>query len=418
MEEGSTKWNFRGNEELNPEFSFSIKGVLNKLMKNLNETDHRPIIPLGRADPSASPCFRTTPIAEDAVIDAVRSGKFNSYAPNVGILPTRRSIAEYLSHDLPYKLSPDDVYLTAGGKQAIEVILTVLARPGANILLPRPGYPRYEARAALSHLEVRHFDLLPKKGWEVDLDGVGALADDKTVAMVIVNPGNPCGNVFTYEHLQKVAETARKLGILVIADEVYGHLAFGSTPFVPMAVFGSTVPILTLGSISKRWFVPGWRLGWIVTSDPGGFLKKYGIVECIKDYFNITSGPVTFTQGAFPQILARTSDDFFLKTINVLREAADICYDRLEEIPCITCPHKPEGAMFLLAKLNLSLLEGINDDMEFCLKLAKEESVIILPGIAVGLKNWVRITFAIEPSSLEDGLGRIKEFYLRNAKKN
>lgn len=116
----------------------------------------------------------------------------------------KRAIAEYLSRDQPNKLSANDVYITAGCTQAIEIIVSVLARPGANILLPRPGYPQYEARAAFDHLEVRHFDLLPEKGWEVDLDSVESLADHNTAAMVIINPSNPCGNVFTSQHLKKV----------------------------------------------------------------------------------------------------------------------------------------------------------------------------------------------------------------------
>ncbi|THG19347.1 hypothetical protein TEA_028600 [Camellia sinensis var. sinensis] len=142
------------------------------------------------------------------------------------------------------------------------------------------------------------------------------------------------------------------------------------------------------------------------------------IVNRIKACLNVTSGPATSIQGAIPHFLANTTEDFFLKTLNVLREAADFCYDKHEEIPCITCPHKAEGSMFVMVKLNLSLLEGINDDMEFCGKLAKEESVIVLPGVALGLKNWLRITFATEPSSLEDGLGRINAFCLRHAKKD
>ncbi|KAI7990499.1 Nicotianamine aminotransferase 1 [Camellia lanceoleosa] len=210
-------------------------------------------------------------------------------------------------------------------------MLTVLALPNANILLPRPGFPFYEARAAFSHLEVRHYDLLPEKGWEVDLDAVEALADENTVAMAIINPGNPCGNVFTYQHLKKVAETARKLGLLVIADEVYDHLTFGSNPFVPMGVFGS-ITVITVGSISKRWIVPGWRLGWLVINDPNGVLAKYGIVDCIKGFLNISSDPATFIQGAIPQILEKTKDDFFSKIVNVLREAADICYYGIKEI--------------------------------------------------------------------------------------
>lgn len=83
--------------------------------------------------------------------------------------------------------------------------MTVLSRPGANILLPRPGYAYYHARATYSHLQVRYYDLLPEKGWEVDLDGIEkGIADKNTVAIVIINPGNPCGNVFTYQHLNKV----------------------------------------------------------------------------------------------------------------------------------------------------------------------------------------------------------------------
>lgn len=117
-----------------------------------------------------------------------------------------RGIADYLNRDLPYKLSPEDVYLTLGCSQAIEISFSVLARPGANILIPRPGYPLYEiyAEGSNNKIEVRHYDLLPEKCWEVDLDAVEALADENTVAIVIINPGNPCGNVFTYQHLQKV----------------------------------------------------------------------------------------------------------------------------------------------------------------------------------------------------------------------
>ncbi|KAL9339998.1 hypothetical protein Peur_066217 [Populus x canadensis] len=352
--------------------SYSIIGVsfLNEIT---NKDDHRPAISLGLGDPSHFKCFRTTAIAEDAVIEAIRSAKFNSYAPT----------GEYLSNDLPYQLSLEDIYVTAGCKHAMEVTVEVLSRREANILLPRP--------------------------------------DENTIAMVIINPGNPCGSVYSYEHLSKIAETARKLGILVVADEVYGHVTFGSKPFVPMGVFGSTVPVITLGSISKRWMVPGWRLGWLVTSDPTGLLQKCGfasqIADSIKSALNPAPFSPTFIQAAVPEILEKTTEEFFSKTINILRAASAFCYDKLKEIPCITCPQRAEGAMFVLVKLNLSLLEDIEDDMEFCLKLAKEESLVILPGVTVGLKNWLRITFSVEQSSLEDGLGRLRSFCGRHAKK-
>lgn len=425
MENGSivngpfSKWRFNQPKAEPPTSTcggFSIRSVLDAIYANLDPEDSRPVIPLGHGDPSAFPSFRTVDVAVDAVVEAVRSSRFNSYAPSAGILPARKAVAEYLSQNLPYNLSPDDVYMTVGCSQAAEIAIEALARPGANILLPRPSYPHYELCAARQKIEIRHFDLQPEIGWEVDLDLVENLADENTVAIVIINPGNPCGNVYTDQHLKEVAETASKLGIVVIADEVYGHLTFGSKPFVPMAMFGSIVPVLTLGSISKRWVVPGWRVGWLVTSDPNDILHKCGFVDSLKDILALSCDPATVLQAALPQILGKTGDNFFLKIKGILRQDVDICYDVLKEIPCISCPYKPEGSMSVMAKLDLSMLHEIKDDLDFCVKLAKEESVIALPGVVVGQKNWIRVTFAVEPSALKDGLGRLKAFCERHTK--
>ncbi|XP_050220453.1 probable aminotransferase TAT2 [Mercurialis annua] len=409
------------NSEIMSEFeapkNITIKGILSLLMESIDEEDDKSVISLGIGDPSAYSCFRTTPVAQQAVIHALQSDNFNGYAPTVGLPQTRRAVADYLSGDLPYKLTADDVFITSGCTQAIDVALSMLARPGANILFPRPCFPIYELCAAFRGLEVRHFNLLPEKGWVVDIDAVKALADHNTVGMVIINPGNPCGNVYSYQHLKEIAETAEELKIPVIADEVYGHLAFGNNPFVPMGVFGYIAPVLTLGSISKRWIVPGWRLGWFVTTDPSGMFRNPKMIERIKKYFDILGGPATFIQAAVPSILERTDQAFYKKTLNILKQSSEICYEKVTEIPCVTCPHKPQGSMAVMIKLNLSLLDDISDDIDFCFKLAKEESVIILPGTAVGLKNWLRITFAVDPVSLEEALGRLQSFCERHIKR-
>ncbi|KAE8768991.1 putative aminotransferase TAT2 [Hordeum vulgare] len=346
--------------------SMSIRSVLNRLNASVDASGTRPVVPLGHGDPTSSACFRTAPEAEDAVVDALRSRKHNGYSPTVGVPQARSAIAEYLSRDLPYELSPDDIYLTSGCVQAIEIMISVLAQPGANILLPKPGFPMYESRTTFSELEI--------------------------------------------------AETAGELGILIIADEVYDHLAFGDKPFIPMGVFGKTAPVITLGAISKRWLVPGWRLGWIATCDPNGILKETKVDQSIQNYINITSDPATFIQGAVPQIIANTKEEYFNKILDLLRTSADLCYGKIKGIRGITCPHKPEGSMFVMAKLDLSCLDGFSDDIDFCCKLAKEESVIVLPGSALGMKDWLRITFAIDLVSLEDGLERLNSFCERHAK--
>ncbi|XP_010450440.1 PREDICTED: tyrosine aminotransferase [Camelina sativa] len=411
------RWNFGANEVVERSSSFTIRDYLYNLISNLDGRDNRPVIPLGQGDPSPFPSFRTDQAAVEAICDAVRSTKFNNYSSSSGIPVARKAVAEYLSRDLSYQISPKDVHITAGCLQAVEILISALATPGANILLPRPSYPMYDSRAAFCQLEVRYFDLLPENGWDVDLHGVEALADDKTVAIVVINPCNPCGNVFSRQHLQKIAETASKLGILVIADEVYDHLAFGDKPFVSMAEFAEIVPVVVLGAISKRWFVPGWRLGWMVTLDPHSIMKDSGFVQSLTNVLNMSTDPATFIQGAMPDIIGNTKEEFFSSKLEMVRKCAEICYEELMKIPCITCPCKPEGSMFTLVKLNLSLLEDISDDLDFCSKLAKEESIIILPGRAVGLDNWLRISFAVEFELLKEGLSRLKNFSQRHSKK-
>ncbi|KAJ7948346.1 Tyrosine aminotransferase [Quillaja saponaria] len=114
MENVLAEWRFRGNKELNIASSLNIRGILVKIMENLKKDDEKSTVPLGHGDPSAFPCFQTTTIAEDAIVDAVRSAKYNGYSPTVGILPARRAIAEYLSRDVDYKILPEDVHLTVG----------------------------------------------------------------------------------------------------------------------------------------------------------------------------------------------------------------------------------------------------------------------------------------------------------------
>ncbi|KAI6697324.1 hypothetical protein NL676_017443 [Syzygium grande] len=308
-----SEWTFRGKGGLVAASAITVRGVLSHVMESLDGDDGRVVLPLGQGDPSTFLCFRMARIAEDAVVDAVRSAEFNCYTPT----PT---------------------------------------------FCFRGLDTRAVSRAALCVPKVRYFDLLPNEGWEVSLERAEDVADANTIAMVIINLGNLCGTVFNYQHLKEITETARKLGIMVIADEVYNHLAFGDMPFVPMGVFASIAPVLTMGSLLKRWLVPSWRPGWVVTINPSDFLNDAGVVESIVGFLNVSPDPATFVQTAIPQILEGTDEEFLSKVLRTLREVADICYDKIREV-----------------KLNSSLLEDVEDDLDFSVKLAREESVVVLP---------------------------------------
>ncbi|PON74836.1 LL-diaminopimelate aminotransferase [Trema orientale] len=344
MESGSSmEWNFLLDEgEVGRVSSITVRGVINIgqwfLLAMVTPLASLAFGPLSQLKMQLSTRFALLLCAEEW-------SSFGSEA-----------IAEHLSHDLPDILSSDDVYVTPGCLQAIEIIMAALARPGAN-----------EARAACTNLEVHHYDLIPERVWEIDLENVKALSDENTVAMV--------------------AEMARKLRFLVVAYEVYRHLTFGSSQFVPIS------DNLHSGICH---------------------LKPYKLILRAKKL----PSDETLQDGAIPDILQKTKEEYFSKITDLLREAADTCYNAIKEIPFIDCPHKPEGSLFVMVKLNFSLLDDINDDLKLCLKLAQEESVVVLPGMVLGTKNWLRITLAIEPSLLEDGLGRRRAFCQRHAKKH
>lgn len=141
-------------------------------------------------------------------------------------------MADYLNCELPTKLRPEDVYITGGCNQAIEIVIDSLAgNPAGNILLPNPGYPHYDARAIYSGVEVRKYDLLPERDFEIDLDALEAAADKNTVALVLINPNNPCGNVYTYDHLKKVYSLFH-ISLYYICDMYNVLLVYELTGFV------------------------------------------------------------------------------------------------------------------------------------------------------------------------------------------
>ncbi|KAL1203176.1 putative aminotransferase TAT1 [Cardamine amara subsp. amara] len=145
----SSVWRFRGSDKAS---SVTMRVIVYKLFDNCNPEVKKTLLPLAHGDPSVA-------------------------------------VADYVNRDLTNKVTPNDIFMTVGCNQGIrELVLQSLARPNASILLPRPSYPHYEARAVYSGLEVRKFDLLPEKEWEIDLEGIEAMADENTVAMVIINP--------------------------------------------------------------------------------------------------------------------------------------------------------------------------------------------------------------------------------------
>ena len=152
--------------------------------------------------------------------------------------------------------------------------MTGLLNPGDNILLPKPGFPLYQVICDAHKIQCKFYDLLPEKNWEVDVAQLESLVDENTKAILVNNPSNPCGSVYSKEHLEQILAVADHHKLPVIADEIYGDMVFGDNIFFPMASLTKTVPVVAVGGLAKKFLIPGWRVGWLMVHDRNDVLKE------------------------------------------------------------------------------------------------------------------------------------------------
>ncbi|XP_022097594.1 tyrosine aminotransferase-like isoform X1 [Acanthaster planci] len=347
----------------------------------------------------------------ETLCDVVNSTKNNGYGPALGLEFARAAVAKQFS--IPESpLTSKDVVLACGCSGAIEIALLVLANPGDNVLVPLPGFSIYRTLAGSYQFEPRGYKLLPEKSWEADLEHMESLIDDKTACIVINSPSNPCGGVFTKEHLEDICRIAEKYQLPILADEIYAEMVFPGHSFHPVASVAKSVPVLTCGGLAKRYLVPGWRLGWILIHDPTDAFKD----EVRQGLMNLATrilGPCTLIQAALPKIFSDTPKEFYTKSMKVFQENAEMIYDALSHTPGLF-PVMPCGAMYFMFGIDMDKFDGFSSDMEFVTRLVEEESVFCLPGKCFEYPNFVRIVTSLPKEKTVIAMDRIKDFCARH----
>lgn len=255
-----------------------IRQIVDTLVIPPNAT--KSFISLALGDPTLFGNLRIPVACLDSITTHLHSYKANGYGPSIGLLSARQAIAKMYTHK-DAVITAKDVVVTSGCSDALNICIGVLCDEGTNILLPRPGFSLYETLASSKGVECRFYDLVAERSWEADLEMMEALVDDKTRAILVNNPSNPCGSVYSKEHLLDIIAFARRHNLPLIADEIYADMVFKGQTFYSMASLSQDVPVLTCGGIAKRYLVPGWRVGWIYVYDPTSVLDKIreGIVN-------------------------------------------------------------------------------------------------------------------------------------------
>jgi len=374
----------------------------------------KPVIPLSIGDPTVFGNFKLPESGQRALKDYATQTAHNGYVHSAGTMGVRETIAKKFSTNPRFPITANDVYVTAGCSQALDISFGVLADPGKhNILTPRPGFSLYETQCSSRGIETRKYNLLPNKSWECDLGHMESLIDEMTAAILINNPSNPCGSNYSRSHLEKIVAVAQKHKLPIIADEIYANMVFKGQTFTSFAEISEDVPILSSGGLAKQYMVPGWRIGWIIAHDRGNRLKE--VKQGLMDLTTITLGSSAFSAAMIKPLLEDTPASYYEDVNTTLEHHAQIICRELKHTPGLRVV-EPQAAMYIMIELDVATL-GVKDDLEFSKLLIKEESVVVLPGECFNMPNFFRLVVTPPKDKLEEACQRINDFCTRHAAK-
>ncbi len=382
-------------------------------MMKINPNPAKKLIPLTIGDPTIHGNFKAPTQLSAMIEKSLSSYKYNGYPHACGIKEAREAVARTHSVTRGPPVTVDDVILTCGCSQAIDMAISVLANPGEhNILIPKPGFSLYQTLCKSKGISTKYYSLNPDKNWECDLEEMASLIDENTAAILINNPSNPCGSNFTREHIRDIISLAESRNLPIIADEIYEHMVFGGNTYTPFAEGSENVPIIHVGGLAKQFMIPGWRLGWLVLHDRHNRFQH--VRKGLMDLSTLTLGPTSLIQSVVPELVEKTPNNFYKEVLEQLEENVKVIKHHLSNTPGLHLI-EPQGAMYVMVGLDESTL---GDDVEFSTKLVEEESVFVLPGRVFEMPNYIRIVITSPREILQEACERIHEFCVRKQSLN
>jgi alanine-synthesizing transaminase len=370
-------------------FTYAIRNIVSEAKKV--EASGRKVRYLNIGDPITFG-FKTPPHMVEAVQRALRDGD-NGYQASAGIAPAREAVAaELTSCGMP--VTADRVLITAGTSEGIELALTALAESGDEVLVPSPTYPLYTAVLAKIGARAVYYRTDPANGWLPDLDDVTRLMSAATRALVVIDPNNPTGATYPADIRKALIELADRHNVPLLADEVYGDLAYDG-PVPPMASLYPDAPIISFSSLSKAYLAPGWRTGWMAIGRTDRLDDVLAGIKKLADGRLCSTGPMEHA------VVAALTGDRSHEPIfrAALRERADVTSARLNAIDGMHVV-PPRAAFYAMPRVTLP--PGVTD-ADYVLALLRATGVLCVYGSGFGAKpedGFFRVVFLADPREL------------------
>ncbi|HEY4696407.1 MAG TPA: pyridoxal phosphate-dependent aminotransferase [Gallionella sp.] len=392
---------------------YDIRGPVMERAKQMEEEGQR-IIKLNIGNLAPFGFEAPEEIQQDVILNLPNS---SGYSDSKGLFAARKAIMHYCQSKKISGVGLEDIYMGNGASELIVMAMQGLLNTGDEVLIPTPDYPLWTAAVTLAGGTPRHYICDEQNEWMPDLADMRSKITPRTRAIVIINPNNPTGALYSDELLREVVKIAREHELIIFADEIYDKMLYDGAMHTSIAALADDVLFVTLNGLSKNYRACGYRAGWMVVSGE----KKHA-----QDYIN------GLTILASMRLCSNVPGQYAIQTalggyqsINDLVAPAgrlckqrDLAYQLLTAIPGVTCV-KPKAALYLFPRLDPKIYP-IKDDQRFILELLEAEKVLVVQGTGF---NWIhpdhfRVVFLPNADDLIEAIGRIARFLEQYRKKH
>ena len=385
---------------------YEIRGQVAAEAKRLEDEGHK-ILKLNIGNPA--PFGFEAP--DDILKDVIRNlPTAQGYCESKGIYPARVAVMQYFQQNGILDVSVDDIYIGNGVSELIVMAMQGLLNDEDEVLIPAPDYPLWTAAVALSGGEPIHYHCDDENHWFPDLADMANKITPKTKAIVLINPNNPTGAVYSEEILQGIISLAREHNLIIFSDEIYDKILYDQAKHIPTASLANDVLIITMGGLSKNYRIAGFRAGWMVVSGPKSHAEDYleglNILSSMRLCANVPAQHAIQTAlGGYQSINELIHGD------GRLLKQRNLAHKMINEIDGLSC-HPAMGALYLFIKVDQEKF-NISNDEKMILDLLKQEKILLVHGSAFNIqqKNYFRLVFLPHVYELKQAMERLANFF-------
>lgn len=385
-------------EQISPSLTLDITAKAKKM-----KADGIDVIGFGAGEPD----FNTPKNIQNAAIKAIQEG-MTRYTAASGIIELKQAIIQKLNKENNLSYVPSQIIVSTGAKQCLANVFQAILNPGDEVLIGVPYWVSYPELVKLADGEPVYVKTEEINEFKITIQNLNRALTSKSKAIVLNSPNNPTGTVYSKEELIRIADFAKINNLIIISDEIYEKLLYGSNEHISIASLSDDAynRTIVINGVSKAYAMTGWRIGYAA-----GSAEIIALMSNIQSH--TTSNPNSIAQYASVEALNGQQDDVY-KMVEQFKLRRDYMVERINSINNLSCI-KPEGAFYVMVNICNVLNKSkdgkiIKDSLTFSDLLLKKEKVAVIPGIAFGVDNFIRLSYATSMENIKNGLDRIARF--------